>query len=165
MGDAANAAVFLAEEAVLGGEGIGVVVGVNVGRNRISVLMGPALKVGVGRKKLMREIGGHARFLLAIILGDAFREQGQEIGMSLHQAHERFAIEGEKLRVVHRLRRGAAGQAADERELAEEIALAAEGEIFLPLALRGENPDPAALDDVHRPGRIALADDQIALRE
>ena len=84
-----------------------------------------------GRQHLGREIERHARFRFGLVLREPLLHQLAEFRIAAFQVADRFRFEGEQAAVAERLDRRRARRAVQDREFAEEIALAIEGEIVL----------------------------------
>ena len=72
------------------------------------------------------------------------------------QIADRVGFEREQTAIGDRLNGGGAGRAIQDRELAEEIAVAIESEILLRAIIGLKSTRPPFLENEHRAGRIAL---------
>src|SRR5262249_42450446 len=85
-----------------------------------------------------------------------------ELGVLVEEPREQLRREPEERALVDRLHRRGPRLPENRGALAEEVALAEVREIALDPGEDMKRPQPAVLDHVHRPGRIALADDVLA---
>ncbi len=89
----------------------------------------------------------------------SFSNSGNRRRRSLH----RLRIEREQPAIGERFHRSGPRRSVENRKLAEKIAFAIKGEIALLAVHAGKGARPAFLEHEHRPGLIALANDQSAL--
>ena len=110
-----------------------------------------------GRQHLGREIERHARFRFGLVLREPFLHQLAEFRVAAFQVANRVGFEREQAAIAERLDRGGAGRAIQDREFAEEIAVAIEGKILLRAIVGLESARPPFLENEHRarPHRLA----------
>ena len=104
-------------------------------RRLVAVQRDLVVRGSFGRQQFRREIERHPRFRLRLILREPFLEQLLEFRIMPLQVDDRLRVEREQPAIGKRLDRGGALRAVQDRELAEEIAVAIEGEVRL-LAVR-----------------------------
>ena len=118
------------------------------------------LDAQLGRQRLLGEVQRHARHHPVVVLRDALLELGAELRVGGQQAGEGRLGQAQQPAGRHRLDGGRARLALEQRQLAEEVAAPEIADVATLAVLLHEHAQPPLLDDVHRPRRIALADDQ-----
>ena len=98
-------------------------------------------------------------------MSDALREPLSELRVLLQQLLEQRDRQPQERAVVDGRDRRRTRLAQEERALTEEVALAEELKVVLPAVLRPVGPQPALIDDVHRPGRLTLEHDDLSGRD
>src|SRR5512135_2293561 len=109
------------------------------------------------RRKLLKR---HVRSTQPLALDVEHAEDDIEVVLHHHGVH--IAPNGQERRVLNRRRRGAARLAAEQRQLAEELAWPQRVELGLVPALADGQPDAPRRDDEHLRAGIALTEDHRA---
>ena len=114
---------------------------------------------------LVGEVEWHACQAAVVVLSDTLREPLSELRVLVQQLLEQRDRQPQQGAVVDGRDRRRTWFAEKERALAEEVALAEKLKVVLPAVLRPVGPQPALIDDVHRPGRLTLEHDDLSGRD
>ena len=120
---------------------------------------------GIRRQHLFPEVGRHGGASPIIVLRDPRGDLFLEIGVVFDQALKGLRRQLQQPACGHGFDTGRARRVPEERNLAEEIALAQVTTVIpLPVLLE-KGAQPTFLDEIHRPRRIALPDDHLTGRD
>ena len=101
-------------------------------------------------QELLGEVEGDARGVAVVVLRDPLRDRPPEVRVRRGQALEAVVREPQQPHRGDRLHGGRPRLAAEQRDLAEEVALAQEEEVLAPAVHFAKDLEASFLDDVHR---------------